>query len=122
MSPKKLRVMVCDTNGQCFMSDGIPLNMCDIHQPVYDSLGTEPLLVPNYEQQAPPCCCEYIVIREGSPDATASKPMNVAFRKISGAFFVLKYVTNSITMNRIQIEVAQHDRAAIVSALCAKYA
>jgi len=118
MSPKNLRILVCASNGQCFMSDGIPQSMCDIREAAYDSLGTEPLLIPDKEG-APPCYCEYIVVREGSPDAR--KPRNAVYGKISGAFFVLKYVTSKSTMNRIQIEVAQFDQGAIMGALAARY-
>lgn len=120
MSPKTLRIMVCAADGQFFMSDGIPPSMCDMCEPAYDSLGTEPLLVPDHKK-APPCYCEYIVIREGSPDACRTKPQNAMFRKIHGAFFVLKYVTSKATLNRIQIEVAQYDQAAIIRTLNEKY-
>lgn len=98
------------------MNDGIPQSMCDIREAMYESLGVEPLLIP---ERAPPCYCEYIVVREGSPETR--KPRNAVYGKISGAFFVLKYVTSKITMNRIQIEVAQFDQGAIVGALAARY-
>ena len=120
MSPKSLRVMVCAADGSCSMSDGIPPGVYDIRAPAYDSLCTEPLLVPDHKK-APPCFCEYIVVREGSAEAAASKPANQAFRRIAGSFFVLKFVTSKPTMNRIQIEVAQSDQSVIVRALRTKY-
>lgn len=120
MSPKQLRIMVCASDGRVFMSQGIPQHMYDIRQPAYDSLCIEPLVVPD-DKQAPPCYCEYIVLREGCPDSACAKPPNAICNRIAGTFYILKFVTSKPTLNRIQIEVAQYNQPTILQSLHKKY-
>lgn len=101
------------------MTSGIPPKVYDIVEPVYDLLGVEPLLHMSGEKAPKHLIFEYLVLREGSQ--ITSKPRHVVYPSITGAFFVLKYVTDTRTSNRIQVDVPLYEHTSIVLALTTKY-
>lgn len=118
MSPHKLRIFVCDSSGACSFSEGIPSKLKDaIQQPLYVSLLHEPLAIRDTVKR-PECYCEYILLT----DTSITTPPNSVYKRLRGTLFVLKYVTSKPSQNRIQIEVAQYDKDAILKALTTKFA
>jgi len=117
LKPDKLRILVCDQDGRLFFSNGLPpRSTCTISCPVYELLAREPLLVED-KIKKPPCCCEYILIKESLPSV---KP-NAFFNKLHGTFFVYKYVTSQTTGNRVQIEMSTMDQASVIKVIDARY-
>ena len=118
--PSTCRVLSSPVSGECVMTSGIPPRLYDIVEPVYDLLGVEPLVeMPG--KTAPPAhvIFEYLVLREGSQ--ITLKQRHVVYPCITGAFFVLKYVTDTRTSNRIQVDVPLYEHTSIVLALTTKY-
>lgn len=103
------------------MTDGIKDHTFDILEPSYDLLGTEPLIQVPENKNAENLICEFVVMRESAPAVIRAKGSNVVFPTIAGTFYVLKYVTNTQTLNRIQIEVPKYEQSMIVLALDKKY-